>query len=108
MLLLTNTGSDYSIQPQPQVITIPASQNGSCFCIDVSAISDTDVEGTEQFELYFENLPSEFATVGEIDTVCVNITDGSKLRLYNKQVMKCEIVNRITWGRGCHTITVEL
>ena len=47
--------------------------------MDVSAISDTEVEGVEQFELYFENLPSTFATVGEIDTVCVNITDGSKL-----------------------------
>ena len=47
--------------------------------MDVSAISDTDVEGIEQFELYFENLPSTFATVGEIDTVCVNITDSSEL-----------------------------
>ena len=41
----------------------------------MNTIQDNIAEGTEQFELYFENLPSEFATAGTRDTVCVSIVD---------------------------------
>lgn len=41
----------------------------------MSTIQDNIAEGTEQFELYFENLPNEFATAGMRDTVCVSIVD---------------------------------
>ena len=34
------------------------------------------LENDEQFELIFQNLPSDNATVGDIDTVCVTITDN--------------------------------
>ena len=50
--------------------------NGGRFCIDLSIIDDTIIEDQEQFELYFENLPSDFATVGDIDTVCITIDDN--------------------------------
>jgi hypothetical protein len=33
------------------------------------------LQEVEQFELYFENLPSNFATVGDQSTLCVNIMD---------------------------------
>jgi hypothetical protein len=41
----------------------------------VSTIQDNIAEGTEQFELYFENLPNEFAIAGMRDTVYVSIVD---------------------------------
>lgn len=70
-----NADDDYELQPSPQVITIPESSNGARFCVTVNTTRDADFEGDEQFELYFENLPSDFAGVGDIDTVCVTIED---------------------------------
>ena len=49
--------------------------NGDQFCIDISTIQDAIGEGTEQFELYFENLPSAFANDGDPNVLCVNIED---------------------------------
>ena len=50
--------------------------NGEQFCIDISTTDDDIGEGTEQFELYFENLPSEFARDGDPNVLCVNILDN--------------------------------
>ena len=52
-----------------------SSMNGERFCIDISTIQDAIREGTEQFELYFENLPSTFANAGDPNVLCVNIED---------------------------------
>ena len=45
------------------------------FCFNLSAIDDGILEPAEQFELYFENLPTEFATVGDPSTLCIAIED---------------------------------
>lgn len=57
-------------------ITIPVSDSGNLFCIELIAVVDSVFENDEQFELIFQNLPSQYATVGDIDIVCVTITDG--------------------------------
>ena len=74
-ILNNHAGDDYDIPQASRMITVPASENGSDFCIDVSIANDKKVESDEQFELFFENLPSEHATVGDIDTVCITVTD---------------------------------
>jgi hypothetical protein len=48
---------------------------GGTFCFNLSATDDNIFEPTEQFELYFENLPTEFATVGDPSTLCITIED---------------------------------
>ena len=65
---------DYSLPAQSLSVTF-SSMNGERFCIDVSTIQDAIGEGTEQFELYFENLPSAFANDGDPNVLCVNIED---------------------------------
>ena len=60
---------------------IPASNSGESACVDVSTIEDNIAENTEQFELVFENLPSNFAAVGMPDTVCVSIVDDEGIAL---------------------------
>ena len=65
---------DYSLPAQSLSVTF-SSMNGERFCIDISAIEDTIGEDTEQFELYFENLPSAFANDGDPNVLCVNIED---------------------------------
>ena len=67
-------GADYRIDSSQNVI-VPASNSGGQFCLDVSTIEDNLLENTEQFELSFLNLPSEFAAAGDPDKVCVNIMD---------------------------------
>ena len=57
------------------MITVPISESGSVFCIDTVIFDDTIIENDEQFELIFQNLPSNFAAVGVIDTVTVTILD---------------------------------
>ena len=69
-----NAGDDYEIQPS-RIIIVPESSSGSRFCITVNTISDTEFEGDEQFLLHFANLPSEFATVGDTESVMVTIED---------------------------------
>lgn len=71
-----NAGDDYEILEASLTITVPVSDSGSIFCIDLSAVEDSVFENDEQFELIFQNLPSAYATVGDIDTVCVTITDN--------------------------------
>lgn len=64
---------DYSILT-PLMFTIqPTSLRRHC--IGVSILQDMIGEGMEQFELYFENLPSESADVGTPATTCINIID---------------------------------
>lgn len=58
------------------MITVPVSEDGSIFCIDLVILEDSLFEDDEQFELIFQNLPNDFATVGDIDTVCVTIADN--------------------------------
>ena len=65
---------DYSLPAQSLSVTF-SSMNGERFCIDISTIQDTIGEGTEQFELYFENLPSAFANTDDPDVLCINIED---------------------------------
>ena len=65
---------DYSLPAQSLSVTF-SSVGGEQFCIDVSTIQDTLGEGTEQFELYFENLPSAFARDGDPNVLCINIGD---------------------------------
>ena len=55
---------------------MPASSSGGRFCVNISTIDDMKVEGTEQFELYFENVPSATTTLGTPGTACVNIGDN--------------------------------
>ena len=66
--------ADYSLPAQSLSVTF-SSMDGERFCIDISTIQDTIDEGTEQFELYFENLPSAFANVGNPNISCVDIED---------------------------------
>ena len=60
----------------PLELTIPAMISGGVFCFNLSIIDDNIFEPTEQFELYFENLPSNFATVRDPATLCINIEDN--------------------------------
>ena len=73
---MINAGDDYDLPQASRMIIVPVSENGSLFCIDLLILEDSMFEDDEQFELFFQNLPSEFATVGDIDTVCVTITDN--------------------------------
>ena len=66
--------ADYSLPAQSLSVTF-SSMTGDQFCIDISTIQDAIGEGTEQFELYFENLPSAFANDGDPNILCVNIED---------------------------------
>ena len=66
---------DYSLPAQSLSVTF-SSMNSEQFCIDISTNDDDLGEGTEQFELYFENLPSEFARDGDPNVLCVNILDN--------------------------------
>ena len=72
--ILFFVGADYRIDSSMNVI-VPASNSGDQFCLDVSTIKDNLLEKTEQFELSFLNLPSEFAAAGDPNKVCVNIID---------------------------------
>ena len=66
---------DYTIV-NSLTFTVPASSSGGRFCVNISTIDDTKAEGTEQFELYFENVPSATTTLGTPGTACVNIDDN--------------------------------
>ena len=45
-------------------------------CVNLTIVDDSIDEPTEQFEFYFDNLPSDFATVGDPPAACVNIEDN--------------------------------
>ena len=54
-------------------------------CISFKAVDDTiALQEVEQFEFYFENLPSNFATVGDQSTLCVNIMDDDGSYIYKQ------------------------
>ena len=57
------------------MFTVPPSASGSQHCVAFLTEHDDIGEGTEQFELYFENLSSDFADAGNPNTVSVNIID---------------------------------
>ena len=56
--------------------TVSASIPDDIFCVNISIVDDLIHEATEQFELYFENLPSAFANSGSPGTVSVDILDN--------------------------------
>ena len=66
---------DYSLPAASLSVTFTSSMAGQQFCINISTIEDVTGEGTEQFELYFENLPSASARKGDPNVLCVNILD---------------------------------
>ena len=68
-------GDDYSLPPASLSVTFSSPMGNEQFCIDISTVQDTIGEGTEQFELYFENLPSASARDGDPNILCVNIQD---------------------------------
>ena len=59
----------------PLMVTVPAMISNDTFCFNSSAIDNGIFEPTEQFELYFENLPTEFAIIGDPSTLCITIED---------------------------------
>ena len=59
----------------PLTITVSAMISNDTFCFNLSAMDDGILEPAEQFELYFKNLPTEFATVGDLSTLCITIED---------------------------------
>ena len=65
---------DYSLPAQSLSVSF-SSMDGEQFCIDISTIQDEIGEGTEQFELFFTNLPSASARDGDPNVLCVNIED---------------------------------
>ena len=69
-------GDDYSLPTASLSVSFTSSMAGEQFCIDISTIDDLTGEGTEQFELYFENLPSQSARDGDPNVLCVNILDN--------------------------------
>ena len=74
-IILCLSDVDYSL-PAPSLSVTFSSMTGQQFCIDISTIEDEIGEGTEQFELYFENLPSASARAGDPNVLCVNILDN--------------------------------
>ena len=69
--------TDYIIL-SPLTFNISAMLSGGCYCLNMSIIDDSLDENTEQFELYFANLDSDYATAGDPDVACVNIVEKSK------------------------------
>ena len=72
-MVLFADGVDYSVLTSLDFAIEPGSLRRHC--IALSILQDTIGEGMEQFEFYFENLPSESAGVGVPATTCVNIMD---------------------------------
>ena len=63
-------------------------------------MDDKIAEGLQQFELYFENLPSNLATTGDHSTLCVNITD-------NDGTIKIIImVSHSYYVNHCHAVAI--
>ena len=76
--------------------TVPASSSGGRFCVNVSTIDDMKVEGTEQFELFFENVPSATTTLGNPGSVCVNIADNDGKNRFIHSYLDCETPTNIS------------
>ena len=66
----------------PLNFTIPVMESGGRFCLVLRIIDDLLVEELEQFELYFQNLPSDFATVGDPATLCITINSEDDEGIY--------------------------
>ena len=64
---------DYSV---PRSLTFRINPSTALvLCVPLMTIEDTLSEGTEQFELYFVNLPSSSAGVTDPETSCITIVD---------------------------------
>ena len=72
-MVLFADGMDYLVLSNLTFTIEPASVRRHC--VALSILQDTIGEGMEQFEVYFENLPSDSANVGTPATTCVNIID---------------------------------
>ena len=46
------------------------------FCLNLSIVNDRVGEASEQFELYFEHIPSKLAKAGANDTICITIQEN--------------------------------
>ena len=66
-------GQDYRMLSSSTFVIEPNSLRRHCVALEI--LQDTIGEGMEQFELFFDNLPSESADVGTPATTCVNIID---------------------------------
>ena len=80
------TAEDYTIVDS-LTFTVPASSSGGRFCVNVSTIDDMKVEGTEQFELFFENVPSTTTTLGTPGSICINIEDNEGEKIFTKETL---------------------
>ena len=68
---------------------VPVNDMGEQFCLNLSIIDDTLGEDSEQFEVYFENIPSELAIAGANDTICITIQENNGM--YNYTVVLLSI-----------------
>lgn len=73
---------DYELL-SPLAFNVEGGQAAGRFCVAFITEDDSVGEGTEQFELYFENLPSEFYTAGDPDRVCVSIIDNDGMPIHS-------------------------
>lgn len=69
-------------------IMVPVNDVGEQFCLSLSIVDDRIAEDSEQFAVYFENIPSEFAIAGANDTICITIQENNGMHnllliLYN-------------------------
>ena len=63
---------------------------GEQFCLNLSIVDDTVGEDSEQFEMYLENIiPSELATTGANDTVCITIQKNDGMYILIISVELC-------------------
>ena len=72
----------------PLNIMVPVNDMGEQFCLSLSIVDDRIAEDSEQFAVYFENIPSEFAIAGANDTICITIQENNGMHnllliLYN-------------------------
>ena len=61
----------------PLSVMIPVNDMGEQFCLSLSIVDDMIAEDSEQFAVYFENIPSELAIAGANDTICITIQENN-------------------------------
>ena len=66
----------------PLSVVVPVNDMGEQFCLSLSIIDDRIAEDSEQFAVYFENIPSEFAIAGANDTICITIQENNGMYYY--------------------------
>ena len=105
--LLLIIDADYIIS-SPVNFTVSAHTAEETFCVNISIVDDSILEATEQFELYFENLPSALAISGTPDTINIDILDNdgklnpesliaicTDLLIYNNNIIHLAMYNYV-------------